>query len=80
MFTVIFKSDSREKMEKFCNALRVFKMAVSWGGHESLIAPVVSFTEEHEYRDLPWNMVRFYVGLDDPELLIEDIKSAIKNL
>lgn len=78
MFTVIFKCQSRNKMEDFCNELKVFRMAVSWGGHESLIAPVVSFTKEHEYSDLPWNMVRFYVGLDEPELLIRDIESALK--
>lgn len=77
MFTVLFKSKSRQKMENFCNALKVFRMAVSWGGHESLIAPVVSFTQEHEYSDKPWNMVRFYVGLDEPELLIEDLEDAL---
>jgi len=80
MFTVIFKCESRERMEAFCNTLKVFRMAVSWGGHESLIAPVVSFTEEHEYSDLPWNMIRFYVGLDEPDLLNKDLEQALSPL
>lgn len=80
MFTVAFRAESKEKMVEFCNQLKVFKMAVSWGGHESLISPVVGFPNSHDNTALPWNLVRFYAGLDEPDLLIGDLKSALKYL
>jgi len=80
MFTVAFKTSDRKNVENFCNSLRVFKLAVSWGGYESLISPVISFTDEHVLSNLPWNLVRFYVGLDEPELLVSDLESALSHL
>lgn len=80
MFTVAFRAQSKQKMVDFCNQLKVFKMAVSWGGHESLISPVVGFPEPHDNTALPWNLVRFYAGLDEPVLLISDLDSAMKFL
>jgi cystathionine beta-lyase/cystathionine gamma-synthase len=29
---------------------------------------------------LPWNMVRLYIGLEDADLLIEDLKQALDNV
>ncbi len=80
MFTVAFRTDARQKMVEFCNHLKVFKMAVSWGGHESLISPVVAFPGSHDNTALPWNLVRFYVGLDEPDLLLKDLEAALKYL
>jgi cystathionine beta-lyase/cystathionine gamma-synthase len=80
MFTVAFRTNSKEKMTDFCSWLKVFKMAVSWGGHESLISPVVAFPETHDNTALRWNLVRFYVGLDEPELLVKDLEGALEGL
>jgi len=80
MFTVAFRATSKEKVVDFCNQFDVFKMAVSWGGHESLISPVVAFPGSHDNTSLPWNLVRFYVGLDEPGLLIDDLKKALRKL
>ena len=55
-------------------------MAVSWGGHESLVIPkcagipVAEFdpsNTEHRY-------VRMYVGLEEADYLIKDLKQALE--
>ncbi|MCW5907709.1 MAG: aminotransferase class I/II-fold pyridoxal phosphate-dependent enzyme [Chitinophagales bacterium] len=82
LFTVTLKVKGIEEMEVFCNSLNAFSMAVSWGGHESLIIPTCSFYPKEHYDDsvYPFNMVRFYIGLEDPEFLIEDLKQAFAKI
>lgn len=78
LFSVYFKTDRMEKMEKFIENLERFLMAVSWGGHESLIMPAAGFhgIPGRPISDLPWNLARFYIGLEDPKWLIEDLEKA----
>jgi cystathionine beta-lyase/cystathionine gamma-synthase len=87
LFTFILKttkSDSyrMESIVKFCEGLKHIMMAVSWGGHESLVIPKCSgiplkdfdpANREHRY-------VRMYVGLEDPEYLIADLKQALDKI
>lgn len=77
-----FKCDSMSKMEAFCDKLERFLLAVSWGGHESLIIPACGFygMAGKDDPDLPWNFVRFYIGLEEPEVLIKDIEQAMSAL
>lgn len=82
LFSVSLKTTDVRAIERFCEALQFFKMAVSWGGHESLVLPACAFhktTEtniapRHRY---PINLVRFYVGLESAEDLIADLKQAL---
>ncbi|HEX2532506.1 MAG TPA: PLP-dependent transferase, partial [Chitinophagaceae bacterium] len=39
LITFTLKEGTVEKITRFCESLRCFLMAVSWGGHESLIIP-----------------------------------------
>ncbi|MEO7767229.1 MAG: aminotransferase class I/II-fold pyridoxal phosphate-dependent enzyme [Ferruginibacter sp.] len=78
LLTFIIKADKIEQVEKFCNSLQHILMAVSWGGHESLIIPKCSGipskyfnAENKEHR-----MLRLYVGLEEPEYLIKDLEQA----
>ncbi len=80
LLTIILKTNKRESIVKFCESLQHILMAVSWGGHESLIIPkcagipVADFNPanpEHRY-------VRLYVGLEDPAYLIKDIDQALR--
>ena len=82
LFSVNFKTDSIEKIEKFTDALQRFLYAVSWGGHESLVIPIAAFYNQpgQDDPDFPWNLVRFYVGLEDPDWLIEDLGNAMRFL
>ncbi len=82
LFTVYFKAESQEKMEKFVHQIKRFLIAVSWGGHESLIMPTIGFYHipGREDSPLPWNIIRFYIGLEDPDWLLEDLEQALKVL
>lgn len=82
LFSIQFKTDSMDKMEALVHRLRRFLMAVSWGGHESLIMPSIGFYKIPGRPDsaMPWTFCRFYVGLEDPEWLWEDLQQAMEAL
>lgn len=68
-------------VERFCDGLRRFLIAVSWGGYESLQWPVCALKgPSGYYTDLPFTLVRLYVGLEDPDLLIADLESALARM
>lgn len=62
----------------FTNALRLFAIGVSWGGYESLALPIAVTDVGAEERGYPINLVRLYVGLEEPEALIEDLEQALR--
>lgn len=80
LFSVFLKTDSMEKAEAFFKRLNCFLLAVSWGGHESLVLPFCAFYNIPGKEDSPkpWNLVRFYIGLEDPDWLIKDLEQALE--
>jgi cystathionine beta-lyase/cystathionine gamma-synthase len=80
LFSILLQSDSIDKVEQFCEQLRFFKMAVSWGGHESLIMPACAFYDRDfsGKRKYPHNLVRIYIGLEHSDTLISDLTNAAK--
>ncbi len=82
LFTILLKATGVEQVELFCNSLRTFLLAVSWGGHESLVMPACSFyPSNHDYKTgYPFNMIRFYIGLEDAKFLTEDMKQAFAKI
>ena len=79
LFSVQFKAKNIEEMETFFHRLQRFLLAVSWGGYESLALPFCAFHKVpgHEDSSIPWNLVRFYIGLEDPDWLWEDLAQAM---
>ena len=75
LFSVEFKNTEMERLERMVEKLQFFLIAVSWGGHESLALPV-----SVDYHGQTKNLVRFYVGLEEADLLIEDLKQALSTL
>ena len=77
-FSLYLNAKSIPEVERFCNALNRFLMACSWGGHESLIFPICALYDSANYNlsPHPWNLVRFYIGLEDPDVLIGDLEQA----
>ncbi|MBK7944064.1 MAG: aminotransferase class I/II-fold pyridoxal phosphate-dependent enzyme [Flavobacteriales bacterium] len=68
-------------VERFCDNLKRFLIAVSWGGYESLQWPVCALQgPSGYYTDLPFTMVRLYIGLEDADALIADLEQALKNI
>lgn len=64
-----------EGAERFSNALQRFLMAVSWGGYESLQFPTCAFPGGPS--GIPDDLVRLYIGLEDPAALISDLEQAL---
>ncbi len=79
LFSIVLKTTEISKIEKFCEGLRVFQMAVSWGGYESLHFPACAFytSSGSSPGSLPINMIRLYIGFEDANILIEDLKQSL---
>jgi cystathionine beta-lyase/cystathionine gamma-synthase len=80
LFSVRLKTNEKEKAELFVNSLRQFIIGVSWGGHESLVFPAMSFDQQRTKEGYTGNLIRFYIGLDEPESLIGDLKQAFEKI
>ncbi len=82
LFTIQLKADTREQVERFCNSLQHFLMAVSWGGHESLAFPACASipAEDFDPGISKHRMVRLYVGLEDAGYLISDLEQALEKM
>jgi cystathionine beta-lyase/cystathionine gamma-synthase len=69
---------------RFCDGLGLFKLGVSWGGHESLVVPAlvtrVQAAGPNSALDfgVPERMVRLHVGLEGAEALWRDIEQALE--
>ena len=78
-----FEADPSLSIPAFCDALRLFKLGVSWGGHESLVVPASVVHQQQQgpnsARDfgVPENLIRLNVGLEDVEDLWRDLQQAL---
>ncbi len=70
------------EVEKFCESLEHILMAVSWGGHESLVIPKCSGIAPADFdrNNKEHRMIRLYVGLEEPEYLIRDLSQAFDKM
>lgn len=80
LFSIELKTNNAESIAKFCNSLVYWRMAVSWGGYESLIIPSCTFVRPGLYSTLPTNMIRFSVGLESVDVLIDDLRKNLFQL
>lgn len=73
-------AQSRQEIVRFCEGLHHVLMAVSWGGHESLILPKCAGIREEAFDpgNADHRMLRLYVGQEDPEYLIQDLDQALR--
>jgi cystathionine beta-lyase/cystathionine gamma-synthase len=68
-------------VERFCDSLKRFLIAVSWGGYESLQWPVCALKgPSGYYTELPFTMIRLYVGIEDPDTLIADLEQGLARI
>ncbi|MEO6289155.1 MAG: PLP-dependent aspartate aminotransferase family protein, partial [Ginsengibacter sp.] len=82
LFSFVVKAKTVNQIEKFSESLRHILMAVSWGGHESLIIPGCASvkTSEFDPAKKDHRMIRMYAGLEDPVYLVEDLEQALKHI
>jgi cystathionine beta-lyase/cystathionine gamma-synthase len=77
-----FELDPKHDVPAFCDALSLFRLGVSWGGHESLVMPAqVSIEQAGEHSaavafGVSPRTIRLFVGLEDPEELWADLCRA----
>jgi cystathionine beta-lyase/cystathionine gamma-synthase len=78
LLTIVLKADRLQEITGFCESLKHILMAVSWGGHESLVIPRCASLHESEFdpHNPEHRMLRFYVGLEEPGYLINDLSQA----
>lgn len=82
LLTVVLKADSHAQIERFTFTLKHFLMAVSWGGHESLILPQAAGMAPEDFDPTieRHRMARVYIGLEDADYLIQDWEQALETL
>ena len=80
LFTFYIKAGSRQQVVTFCESLLHIQMAVSWGGHESLLLPKCAGIQDKEFdtANPEHQMIRLYVGLEEAGYLISDLKQAFE--
>ena len=72
-----------EEIKEFVNSLKIFKLGVSWGGHDSLVyAPVISYLKEldpdkFEAMGIKPGLIRLSIGLEHADDLIADLQRAL---
>ncbi len=83
LVSVIFKAEyDLAAIRKFCDSLSLFKLGFSWGGPISLVMlynlkDMRSLATPHLQEGL---LVRFCIGLEHPQDLIQDIQQALQQL
>ncbi|HEX6016457.1 MAG TPA: PLP-dependent transferase [Geminicoccaceae bacterium] len=78
------KFDAAVDIPRFCDGLRLFRLGVSWGGHESLAFPAMAGLQQTGGANAPAafgvspRLVRLHIGLEEPADLIADLDRAIR--
>ncbi len=82
LMTMVLKAKSKKDIARFCESLNHIMMAVSWGGHESLVMPKCAAIPEDQFdmKNAEHRYVRLYVGLEDAGYIIEDLDQALNKL
>ena len=84
LFSVVF--DERygtEQVDRFCDALELFRLGYSWGGPISLVVPYdIGLMRDPKVAQWPYKgtLVRFSVGLEAVEDLQADLEQALSAL
>lgn len=79
LLSFALKDGGQAAAAAFCNALRYFGIAVSWGGFESLCVPAQFPAEETQVCRPLWG-ARLSIGLETVDDLLEDLDQALASL
>lgn len=82
LMTLVLKTQKREEIVRFCESLQHIMMAVSWGGHESLVIPKCAGLKPSEFDPMnpEHRYVRLYVGLEEGGYLINDLSQSLEKM
>jgi methionine-gamma-lyase len=86
MLSFELKNNTREAAYRFLDSLKIFHLAVSLGGTESLIQHPRSMThsdmspQDLDHAGISEGLIRVSIGLESSDDLIEDIKQALASI
>lgn len=82
LFSFYLHARQRAEIVRFCEHLQHILMAVSWGGHESLVLPKCASVPDADFdpANPDHRMLRMYVGQEDASYLIADIEQALEKM
>jgi len=82
LMTITLKNGTMDSITRFCESLRHFFMAVSWGGHESLVIPKCAglMPADFDRNNIDHQYIRIYTGLEEPSYLIDDLNQALNGI
>ncbi len=86
MISFTLKGNSKEDAFRLASSVKVFSLAESLGGVESLLGHPASMThasipkEEREKTGVVDSLLRLSIGVEDAEDLIEDLKQALEKI
>lgn len=86
LLSIVLNTEEIPKIKAFVDTLELFKLGVSWGGHESLVyAPVISYVKELDESQfkamgiIP-SLIRLSIGLEDTDDLKNDLQNALSKI
>ncbi len=83
LMSFIIDCEELDKIKAFVNNLKLYKIGVSWGGHESLIfAPAIGYLkelppEQFKAMGISLGTIRISVGLENKEDLVRDLELSL---
>ena len=79
LFSVVLKPTSEQSVAAMLDDLSLFSMGFSWGGFESLVVPFKPVRTATTWT-APGPCLRFHIGLESPDDLIDDLKQGFERL
>lgn len=81
LFGLALRTTDEAALARMVNGLKLFHIGSSWGGYESLVAVnMMPLPREH----VPWTstpfLLRFHIGLEDPDDLLADLDAGLDRL
>ncbi|MEJ6023372.1 PLP-dependent transferase [Ramlibacter sp. PS4R-6] len=82
LFSVVLDARySQAQVDRFCDALKLFKLGYSWGGPVSLVVPYempqIRLAQHWKHKGV---LVRFSIGLEDAADLRADLEQALEQM
>lgn len=80
LLSLELKTDAKGAVEKFCNALKLVKMGVSYGSVEALIMPALIFAAKGSDLEFPPTICRLSIGEQRGIDVAADLSQALNTL
>ncbi len=81
LFGVLLNAYSKAALAAMLDGLEFFEMGVSWGGYDSLVRPTYPDRIRTATKwEAPGPLLRFHIGLEDPDDLIADLEAGFERL